>query len=75
MYPSWIDPVTRLRLSQEHAAELRHDWMIANRPVPERTSQVDAGCGDADGGVLARLARPVAALVARRRLASDDPCR
>lgn len=75
MYPSWLDPVTQLRLSQEHAAELRHDWMIANRLGPERTSQVDAGCGDADGGMLARLIRLVAALAARRRLASDDPCR
>ena len=75
MYPSWLDPVTRLRLSEEHAAELRHDWIVANRRGLERTSQVDAGCGDADGGMLARLTRLVAALVARRRLASDDPCR
>ena len=75
MYPSWIDPVTRLRLTQEHAAELRHDWMAANRPGLEQTSQAGARLGDADGGMFARLTRLVAALVARRRLASDDPCR
>ena len=74
MYPSWLDPVTRLRLNQEHAAELRHDWMMANRPSLEATSQADAGCDDADGRMLARLIRLVAALVARRRLASNDPC-
>ena len=74
MYPSWIDPVTRLRLTREHAAELRHDWMMANRPGLEQTSQVDAGCGDVDSGMLLRLTRLVAALVPRRRLASDDPC-
>ena len=75
MYPSWLDPVTRLRLSEEHAAELRHDWMIANGPGLERASQVDAGCRDADDGMVARLTRLIGAPVTRRRLASDDPCR
>jgi hypothetical protein len=75
MYPSWIDPVTRLRLTREHAAELRNDWMVANGPGLERTGQAGTGRGDSDGRMLARLTRLVAALAARRRLASDDPCR
>lgn len=74
MYPSWIDPVTRLRLTREHAAELRNDWMVANGPRLERTGQAGTGRGDSDGRMLARLTRLVAALAARRRLASDDPC-
>ena len=75
MYPSWIDPVTRLRLIREHEAELRNDRMVSNGSSLERARQVDPGCGDADGKMLARLTRLVAALAARRRLASDDPCR
>jgi hypothetical protein len=75
MYPSWIDPVTRLRLTRERAAELRKDWMVSNGSSHERARQVDTGRGDADGRMLARLTRLVAALAARRRLASDDPCR
>jgi hypothetical protein len=75
MYPSWIDPVMRLRLTREHAAELRNDWMVANGSSLERARQVDADRGDADGKMLARLTRLVAALAARRKPASDEPCR
>jgi hypothetical protein len=75
MYPSWIDPVTRLRLTRERAAELRNDWMASNGSGLARARQADRGRGDADGKMPARLTRLVAVLAARRRLASDDPCR
>lgn len=74
MYPSWIDPVTQLRLTQERARELRADWRNANGRGIGRSGRAVERCDEQDGNRLTRLVRQIAALVGRRAVAADDPC-
>ena len=75
MYPSWIDPVTQLRLNRERARELRSDWLNANGRGMGRLERTVDRCDEQDGNRLTRLARQITVLVGRRAAAADDPCR
>jgi hypothetical protein len=73
MYPSWIDPVTQLRLSRERASELRSDWRNANGRGAMRSEGTVEPCDEQDGR-LTRFVRQISGLVGRVTMTADDPC-